>query len=81
MTRGHGRRGAARRATCPRCGRSVACYTDTHALLAGAGLTYLLMPHNVEKGNPCSGWRVDKDALEPLNTPQAASEVSRGNQS
>lgn len=66
MTRGHGRRGTARRATCPKCGRSVACYSDTHALLAGAGLSYLLMPHNAEPGVKCKGWRVGADALEPL---------------
>lgn len=56
-------RGRSRRATCPECGRIIAAVMDRHALLAGAGISFLLHPHNVEAGRPCRGWRVDRDAL------------------
>lgn len=64
MSRGRGVRGTALRATCPECGRSIACYADRHALEAGAGLSYLLQPHKVAPGQPCRGWRVAKSELE-----------------
>lgn len=66
MSRGHGFRGTARRAICPNCKRSISCYSDTLALLAGAGLVYLLSPHNSAPGVKCQGWRVGKDDLIPL---------------
>ncbi len=77
MSRGRGRRGTARRAICPECQRSIAVYADRHALEVGAGLSYLLQPHNVAPGQSCRGWRVGKDALEP---PTAAQHPARGGQ-
>lgn len=64
MSRGRGIRGTALRATCPECGRSIACYADCDALVAGAGLTYLLQPHNAAPRVKCRGWRVGKSSLE-----------------
>ena len=51
-------KGKTLRATCPECGRAIACYLDRHALQAGAGITYLLAPHVAAPGQPCRGWRV-----------------------
>lgn len=64
MSRGRGRRGPALRAKCPECGRSIACYADRCALEVGAGLSYLLAPHNSEQRVPCKGWRVGKERLD-----------------
>jgi hypothetical protein len=63
MSRGRGVRGKAQRALCPECGRNTAVYVDRHALLAGAGITYLLQPHNARPGKTCRGWRVGRAAL------------------
>ena len=44
-------------------GASIALHAAMTFAVAGAGITYLLQPHNARPGKTCRGWRVGRAAL------------------